>query len=505
LSNSSIRKWLALTASALALAGASVGCSSSSPEASGDLPAAAPLANFDLSNTRNAPSSIESETVGDLQPAWSLPLRAKGESLRSIASPVVEEGTVYLQDPNSNVEAIDLDSGEILWETKYEDPVSGPNGVVVREGMVFGATRSSAFALNAQTGEEIWSVRLTRNGDEQITIAPGYHDGRVYFSTTTFRGEGDEVGVLWALDSKLGERLWHFDTVPRHLWGRPEINYGGGLDFAPAFDGEGSMYVGISNAGPVPGTARYPWGSSRPGRNLYSNSIVRLDEKTGKVEWHYQMVPHGVCTGGLGSPVLAEEGGRKIVIGAGMPGIVVALDRETGELLWRRPVGTHNGHDNDGLLAMRGEFGRLKTPMVVYPGLYGGAFGPLALKGSTVFVPVVNGAIRLRSQESLEPVGPYRGELVALDVGTGAVRWKRGFPSPVFGPTTVTNDLVFVSSLEGATFAFDVDSGQQVWKAKLPEHIEGGATMAGDSLLIRTGSPGLYGEMPKLLAYRLSG
>ena len=263
--------------------------------------------------------------------------------------------------------------------------------------------------------------------------------------------------------------------------------------------------MGVSNPGPIPGTDRYPWGASRPGPNLYSNSIVKLDEKTGSVKWHHQLAPHGVCTGGLAPPVLAEAGGRKLVVGFGMQGIVVGLDRKTGEPLWRRPVGIHNGHDNDGLLAMRGEYGKLNTPAVFYPGLYGGVFGPASLSGSTLFVPVTNGAVRVASQTALEPVGPYEGELVALDVTDGSVWWKQSFPSPVFGPTTVSNDLVFVSSLDGVAAAFDVHSGKQVWRANLPGHTEGGMAFSGDSLLMRTGSPGLYGEMPKLLAYRLTG
>ncbi|HEU4462734.1 MAG TPA: PQQ-binding-like beta-propeller repeat protein [Solirubrobacterales bacterium] len=464
-----------------------------------------PYANVDLANTRSAPSSIDSGNANQLEPAWSLSQREEADDLRYIASPAVDKGVVYLQDPSSNVEAVDLASGELLWERRYEEPVSGPNGVIVADGLVFGATKTSAVALDAETGEELWSTELVRNGSEQIAMAPGHHGGRVFVSTATMYGEGDEVGVLWALDARTGRKLWHFDTVPRGLWGKPEINYGGGVDFSPAFDGEGSLYVGISNPGPIPGTEDHPWGSSRPGPNLYSNSIVKLNEKTGEVEWHYQLAPHGVCTGGLGPPILAEADGRELVIGMGMQGIVVGLDRETGKLLWRQPVGIHNGHDNDGVLAMRGEFERLEIPAIFYPGLYGGVFGPAALRGSTVFVPVTNGAVRVSSQTSLEPVGPYKGELVALDVATGAVEWKHRFPAPVFGPTTVSNDLVFASALNGVTAALDARSGEEVWRAKLPGHTEGGMTIAGDVFLARTGSPGLYGEMPKLLAYRLAG
>jgi alcohol dehydrogenase (cytochrome c) len=489
----------------LALAAASGGCSSSSQDSQHAPDPPSPLANVDLANTRNAPSSIEAANVGDLELAWSLSQRAGGEDLRYIASPVVEAGVAYLQDPRSNVEAVDLESGEVLWERRYEEPVSGPNGVILAGGTVFGATQTSAVALDAKTGKELWSTELVRDGSEQIAMAPGHHGGRVYVSTTPYRGVGGEVGVLWALDARSGRKLWHFDTVPRGLWGHPELNYGGGVDLAPAFDGEGSLYIGVSAAGPIPGTDRYPWGSSRPGRNLYSNSIVKLDERSGRIEWFYQLTPHGVCAGGFGSPVLAEAGGRKAVIAAGVGGIAVALDRETGELLWRRPLGIHNGHDDDGVLAMRGEYDRLKLPETFYPGLYGGVFGPISLRGSTAYIAVNNGAVRVTSQDALKPVGSYRSEVIALDVGTGRVEWAREFPAPIFGPTTVSNDLVLASSLDGNAFALGADSGEKEWEAKLPGHSEGGMTVVGGHLLVRTGSPALYGEVPRLLAYRLGG
>jgi alcohol dehydrogenase (cytochrome c) len=504
LSKRSFKQLLVAAMAALGLAALLVGCSSSASDPSEDPFVSVPLANVDLGNTRDAPGPIKAATVQDLELAWSLPVEAKAEGLRYIGSPVVEEGVVYLQDPRSNVKAVDLETGELLWEAQYEEEVRGANGVIVADGMVFGATRSSAFALDAKTGKESWSTKLVRNGSEGIAMAPGYHGGRVYISTAPYKEEGNEVGVLWALDGKSGKKLWHFDTVPRGLWGKPQINFGGGLYFAPAFDGEGSIYVGISTPGPIVGTARYPWGSSRPGRNLYSNSIVKLDEKTGEVEWFYQLAPHSVCSGGFASPVLTEVGDRKVVIGAGLGGIAVALDRETGKPLWRRPVGVHNGHDNDGLLAMRGEEEKLKTPMVAYPGLYGGVFGLLSVRGSTLFVPVVNGAVRLLSQTDLKPVGPYRGMLLALDVATGAVRWKKSFPTPAFGPTTTTNDLVFATSLDGVVSAFAVDSGEEVWSKKLPMQTEGGMTVAGDTLLVRSGVPGQPNETPRLLAYRLA-
>jgi outer membrane protein assembly factor BamB len=480
------------------------GCSSSSRGAGEERFTEIPYGNVDSANTRYAPSSIEAATVSDLEPAWSLPVEAEGEREGLTGSPVVVGGTVYLQDPASDVLAVDAGSGKLVWKKRFDAPTSGPNGIIAARGMVFGATPSNAFALDADTGRQLWSVRLVRSGSERISMTPGYHDGLVYFSTRPLDEQGGEVGVLWALEAKSGKRVWHFDTVPRSLWGNREVNFGGGLSRPPAFDGEGSMYIGTDNPGPIPGVDRYPWGSSRPGPNLYTNSIVKLEEKTGEVEWHYQVTPHSLCNWDVGAPVLSEVKGRKIVVAGSLGGIVVALDRETGKPLWRQPVGKHNGHDNDGLLAMRSGSAGLPMPMTVYPGVFGGVAGPMAVRGSTVFVPVVDWATRLLTQTDAETVDLPVGQLVALDLATGAVRWKKRLPSPPFGPVVATNDLVIADTYDGWMYAFDAASGDELWNEKLPSYAEGGLTVTGDTLLVRDGV--FDGEQaPQLVAYRVGG
>ncbi len=446
---------------------------------------------------------IRAATVSDLDQAWSLPIAAQGRDFGGfVASPVVSGGVAYTQDQDSNVAAIDLRSGEIIWETAYGDRANGPNGVVVAGGRVYGATPSGAFALDRKTGEELWSTPLGRNPSEQIMMAPGYRRGLVYLSTSPARYKGGEVGVLWALDARTGRKVWHFDTVPRGLWGHPEINFGGGIAYAPAFDERGSMYIGTGNAGPIPGTERYPWGSSRPGPNLYSDSVVKLDARTGKVRWYYQLTPHGLCNWDLGAPILAEVGGRKLVVVAGLSGIVVALDRETGKPVWRRAVGKHNGHDEDGLAAMRGEYSGLRTPMTVYPGKFGGVYSPMSANRTTLFVPVIDNATLLNTQTRALQTGAVRGQLVALDLTDGRVRWEHTFPSPLYGATTVTNDLVFAATFDGTLRAFDTATGAEVWSDSLPANFNAGLAISGGTLLAPAGYTEPGGS-PELVAFSL--
>jgi outer membrane protein assembly factor BamB len=462
-------------------------------------------------NTRNPQSEIDSSNVGTLSVAWTAPIPGTSNFGSYASTPVIDKGVIYSQDLASNVQALSLESGEVLWTASFEQPDEGPNGVVVAKGMVFGATPTEAFALDQKTGQEKWSMKLTRNEVEGIDMAPGYHDGLVYVSTVPVTAsaayEGGGAGILWALDAKTGKKVWHFDTVPKSLWGNPKVNAGGGVWYPPAFDEKGSMYFGVGNPAPFPGTAEDPWGSSRPGPNLYTNSLVKLDAKTGKMDWFHQVTPHDLYDWDFQGPaILTEAGGKQIVVAGGKNGIVLAADRETGKVIWQRPVGTHNGHDDDGLLAMHGEESKIKTGVTVYPGTLGGVIAPMSTDGADVFVPIVNSPLTNTSgSETGEGGGEPNGEVWALDLATGKIKWKQELATPAFGATTAVNDLVFATAYEGTVSAFNAKTGQVVWREKLPAGSNSGVMAEGKTLITPAGLAATEGQSPQILAYRLGG
>ena len=506
------RAWLAIGAAALIVAALLIFVLSSSSSSSGDANfTGSGSAGVGDSSARFVQGKINRDNVSQLETAWTLPLTAKSTYGSYSATPVISKGVVYSQDLVSNVQAIDLEDGSVLWTKSYNDADQGPNGIVVDDGMVFGATSTSAFALDQETGEEVWSVELTRGANEGIDMAPGFHDGLVYVSTVpvTPNSEypGGGVGVLWALDAKTGKKVWHFNTVPDDLWSKKNasINSGGGLWYPPSFDKKGFMYVGTGNPAPYPGTASFPWGSSRPGPNLYTDSMVKLDAKTGKMQWYYQQTPHDVYDWDFQDPpILIGAGGRQLAIGAGKSGIVTALDAETGKLVWSTPVGTHSGHDDDGLLAMRGETSKIKGGSV-YPGTLGGVIAPMASDGSSVFVPVVNHPLTVTGGSEIGESGGLTGEVVALDVKTGKVEWNRKYPSAAFGAPTVSNDVVFVTTFEGIVHGLDAKTGGEIWQGSLPAGSNTGTMVSGDTLVVPAGIPAAEGQQPELVAFRLGG
>ncbi len=215
--------WLAAVAVVVVVAAVAVAVSlHSSPSAESSLLTGSGYPNFNTSNTRYVGGPIDSANVSKLEAAWTLPLTAKSEYGSYSSAPIISGGVIFSQDLESNVQAINLKTGKVIWTKTYESPDQGPNGLVVEGGRVYGATTTSAFALDEKTGQQLWSVNLVRNEHEGIDMSPGYHDGVVYVSTvpgnTTQFYKGEGVGILWALEGSTGRKLWHFDTVPEDLW-----------------------------------------------------------------------------------------------------------------------------------------------------------------------------------------------------------------------------------------------------------------------------------------------
>ena len=502
------RFWRSTLLVALLAVGALVaGCGSSSDSSSsGDVSfGGEAVSNVDAASTRAVESKIDSGNVSELQEAWSNPIEGVGVYGSYASTPVIAGGVIYSQDLESNVQAIDLASGDVLWRKKYESPSHGPNGLAVADGHVYGATSSEAFALDQETGKDVWQVDL----EGAIDMAPGVDDGRVYVSTVpetpAAEYEAGEVGTLWVMDGKTGKKLWHWDTVPKSLWGKPKVNSGGGLWYPPSFDGKGFVYAGTGNPAPLPGAPGEPFGSSRPGPNLYADSLVKLDPKTGKLLWYYQETPHNIYDWDFqNSPVITKAGGKEVAIGSGKSGFVVAVDVKTGKPVWRTSVGRHNGHDDDPMYAMKGEYDKIK-PGEVFPGALGGVIALAAADDERIYVPIVNHSATLINGEETSEESTATGEVVALDLKTGKIAWQTEMPQPAYGSLLVSNDVVFATTADGVIHALDSAKGGEVWQAALPSGSNAGVMISGDTLVAGAGLPAAEGQLAKLVAYRLGG
>jgi len=260
--------------------------------------------NRDLAGTRYSPlKDINRANVSTLAVAWSYPMRGA-----NTAPPLVVAGTMYLP-AGGRIVAIDADSGKEIWSfappgVNGRPPAVSTRGVGYWPGDARNPPRilvmlgARLLALDARTGQPV-------SGFGQA----GYADvGVSYGGTPTITGDVAIIGAATlenplgvpgnsrAFDVRTGKKLWEFQSVPgpgqvghdtwldAGWWGRSGTNMWG--FFAPVDEATGTAYLPLGSPSP-----NY-WGGSRPGANLFGNSIVAVDVKTGKYKWHFQTVHH---------------------------------------------------------------------------------------------------------------------------------------------------------------------------------------------------------------------
>ena len=522
-SSSSTSSSSASTTSASTTAASTTSATTTTPSSGGSSAGVASAwtePNGNQAGTRDVTSSINSSNVTQLKQSWATPITGKSSAFGNLSSnAVVVDGVAYFQDIDSGVYAIKVSTGKVLWHTKYNSLSEGPNGVNVTDGKVYGATATNAFALSAATGEQLWSKKLIRNSGEGIDEAPAVHDGTVYVSTVPGNAKafytGNGVAVLWAMDAKTGKMKWKWNEVPYSLWGNKKVNSGGGQWQPPTFDSAGHLYLEVANPAPFvgdksyPGKKVYPNGSSHPGDNLYTDSVVELNPANGKMIWHYQLIPHDILDWDLNNQAMITQAhGKEIIVSAGKAGIAIANDAKTGKLLWKDKLGKRNGHDNDNLLALHHQYSKLKkTPYTQLPGNIGGVETPYATDGTTAYFPVNLLAAKIYSQTkfSIGNAAAAPGEMVAIDQATGKIKWQHHFPHTPYGAATVSNDLVWTTTFDGTLWALNKNTGAVVWHQKLPAGTNAPLAIDGDYVLLGTGFPQGATQKATFVAYKLGG
>jgi alcohol dehydrogenase (cytochrome c) len=486
---------LAVLAAAIVLAACGGGGSSSSSGGSttgGNGPDAAsapetedwPVFGRDRDNTRFATQDeIDTGNVGELGEAWSTALGPDQYLMESF--PLVINGTVYVTTSTDEVMSIDGKTGHINWTYTPEVDFSqstgvGGYGITVNRGVaaeggkLFVLTFDNKLqAISQKTGERLWSSQVEDPATGAYeSMAPTAYDGKVYVGVS---GSEDGVrGKLAAYDQKTGKELWTFYTVPKAgtKW-VPKGGGGGTIYMPPTVDAEtNTVYVGTGNPAPV------LVGAKRPGKNLYTDSILALDADTGKLKWFHQEEAHDLWDYDAESPVVlfnAEIEGEKVrgVAEAGKNGLLFLLNAETGEDLFP-PVGFVKRHHTPPTTK-----GTLECP-----GAVGGSqYSPLAYSPETqaVYISGINLCMYLKvTYESHNGEKEFAGDRVvpkdtektgtftAVGVDTGEVLWKHKMPTPMDGGATASaGGLVFTGDQQGILYAFDAANGDDLWQADL--------------------------------------
>jgi quinohemoprotein ethanol dehydrogenase len=310
-----------------------------------------PVVGGDWGNTRYSTlNQINASNVSGLKGAWMARLEGSGfdNKYSQQASPVVQDGVMYVPTGQQDVFALDGKTGAILWKyTAKIDPKSAGGwnnrGVAVGEGRVFAVQKDlHVVALDKQSGERVWMVQMGEDvpagASAYMTSPPVYFDGMLYIGMSG--GDGGLRGRIHALDAKTGKELWRFYTVPgpgefgNDTWEGDSWKYGGAAIWTqPALDPElGMIYLNTGNAWPD-----YD-GSTRGGDNLFTASVVALDAKSGQYRWHYQLVHHEIWDYDAPNPnvlfdTVINGQPRKALAAASKQGWLFLLDRTDGRPL----------------------------------------------------------------------------------------------------------------------------------------------------------------------------
>lgn len=307
-----------------------------------------PTFNGDYSGRRYSPlKQINSSNIRSLALTWAHRINTGadtnpfGKTIK--ATPLEVNGVLYFTLPD-HAWAVDARTGRELWHYKWESRGGihiGNRGVGIYANWLFFETPDNhLISLEKDTGKLRWSVEIA-DVKQQYFSTPAPLIIRNHVLVGVGGDSLDVPGFLEARDPETGAVQWRWDTEPHpgekgsETWPGPDaMAHGGGMTWMPGtYDPELNLiYWGTGNPNPVHA------GQGRKGDNLWTCSIVALNPDTGKLVWWYQVSPHDTHDwDSVQTPVLFDAGfngkPRKLLAQAARNGYFFVLDRATGEHL----------------------------------------------------------------------------------------------------------------------------------------------------------------------------
>jgi alcohol dehydrogenase (cytochrome c) len=404
--------------------------------------------------------------------------------------PVMVNDTLYVTTTHTVV-AVEATSCELRWRSVYRpdqvEPFPANRGVAFLDGKIYRGTGDGRLlGLDARTGREIWRSKIADPKIvEFLSAAPIAWKGLVFIGPA-----GSDWGIrgrISAFDAITGKPVWKFNTVPApgeagfDSWRSRDaaLHGGGGTWSSYTLDpATGELFVSVANPAPDyrPDT--------RPGDNLYTNSMVVLDARTGALRWHYQFDPNdGFDYDVVATPTLYTDraGNRRVAVG-GKDGYLYILDRDTHRLISRTAITTIKTPTTPptatGVFACPGSSGGVEwngpaySPMTNL--LYVGSVDWCStfISGPLKFDPPL---IFLGTAPSFTTATAKSGWVYAIDATNGATKWRYHATTPVLsGVTPTAGGVLFSGESAGNLLVFDAASGLLLKKLALGGSMGGG-------------------------------
>jgi alcohol dehydrogenase (cytochrome c) len=442
-------------------------------------------------------TQINKANVKNMTAKWVFPI-PNGSRLQG--TPVVVGGIMYVTSQNQCI-ALDSGTGRQLW--RWFRPTTpgtvGGNanrGVASHGDKVYIATDNAHLvALNRFTGAQVWDAETAEPKKNYFATGAPISVGNLIL-TGVGGGEHGSRGFVAAYDAETGKEAWRFWTIPAkgepgaETWEGNELEHGGAPTWlSGTYDPElDTVYWPIGNP------AKEYNGDDRKGDNLYSDCVVALDAKTGKLKWYFQFTPHDLWDwDATETPVLVnatfQGQPRKLLLQANRNGFFYVLDRTTGKALlvkqfvrkltWAsgmtpegRPIKAPNQEPSpDGTLVCPSQSGATN--------FYSPSFNPATnlfffhvFESCSIYTkrdqPTwVAGQTYLGGVQRAAPGEIREHYLKAMDISTGKVVWELQQPGlgQSWGGTLATaTGLVFFGEENGAMMAADATTGKPLWR-----------------------------------------
>jgi len=451
----------------------------------------------DFENSRFAPlKEVNTQNVAALAPGY---LVQTGLAAGFEDSPLASNGILYVSTPFDQVMAIDARTGREIWRyrprLRSATLCCGPTnrGVAVAEGLVFiGRLDATLVALDQDSGQVVWQTKVADPASHySITMAPIVYQDEVLVGVA-----GGEFGIrgfiaAFALDdgrerwrwystddhswrdsfsprTPLGEDLHRDLAAERHKFPRSASAWrrgGGAIWSTPAIDVDRKT-VYLSTGNPWPGD-----GEQRPGDNRNTDSIVALDDGTGRLRWAFQEVPHDLWDDDAASPpfLFTTRGPDDRPIASvgevGKTGWLYILNRDTGALI---------GH----AVAVDAPADE-QPPVTGEPGTGGRTtWSPVAVERDLNVAIIVGNHFgeghrrrhhrRRDTATDLDEIGTGYGLVTCVDLTRRTILWQNRVADGVVGGALATaGGLDFVGESSGYIDAFAADTGRLLWHFQL--------------------------------------